>query len=86
MFEVYKKLHIGKEGEGGTFDSQDQGGHCLNYHKIMQMCKDMEVKLSVDQKLQVLRAIKKFSFNQHMINEKEFIHVYKVMVHGMGIR
>ena len=63
MFEVYKKLHIGKEGEGGTFDSQDQGGHCLNYHKIMQMCKDMEVKLSVDQKLQVLRAIKKETQN-----------------------
>ena len=44
------------------------------------------MKLSVDQKLQVLRAIKKFSFNQHMISEKEFNHVYKVMVHGVGIR
>ena len=48
LFEVYKRLHIGKEGQGGTFDSQDQGGQCLNYHKIIQMLTDMSIKIEVN--------------------------------------
>jgi hypothetical protein len=35
----------------------------------MQMFKDIGFKLEINQKLQILRAIKKFCFNQNFINE-----------------
>lgn len=50
------------------------------------MFKDIDYRLEINQKLQVLRAIKKFCFNQNYINQDEFIKVFKVIVHGIGIK
>lgn len=58
----------------------------MNYYKIMQIFKDINFKLEINQKLQILRAIKKFCFNQNFINEEEFIKIFKVIVHGVGVK
>lgn len=58
----------------------------MNYHKIMEIFKDAEVKLEINQKLTILRAIKKFCFNQNFINQDEFTKIFKVIVHGLGLK
>lgn len=50
------------------------------------MFKDINFKLEINQKLQILRAIKKFTFNPNFINEEEFIKIFKVVVHGIGVK
>jgi hypothetical protein len=52
----------------------------------MHIFKDISFNLQINQKLQILRAIKKFCFNQNFINEEEFIKIFKVIVHGIGIK
>lgn len=52
----------------------------------MEIFKDLGMKLEINQKLSILRAIKKFCFNQNFINKEEFTKIYKVIVHGLGIK
>jgi hypothetical protein len=52
----------------------------------MEIFKDMNIKLEVSQKLQLLRGIKKFSFNQNYINEEEFTKIFKIIVHSLGFK
>lgn len=40
----------------------------MNYHKILELFKDAKINLEINQKLMILRSIKKFSFNQNFIN------------------
>ena len=58
----------------------------MNYHKIMELCKDGGIELSTSQKLTILRGIKKFCFNQNFISKEEFVNVYKIMVLGVNIK
>jgi hypothetical protein len=58
----------------------------MNYHKIIQIFKDLNISLEINQKLQILRAIKKFCFNQNFINEEEFMKIFKVIVHGIAFK
>lgn len=58
----------------------------MNYHKIIQMIKDAEVKLQIAQKLTLLRSIKKFSFNHNYISKEQFTKVFKVIIHGLGVK
>jgi hypothetical protein len=69
-----------------SFEEKEQGHNTINYHKIMQLFKDIDFRLEISHKLQILRAIKKFCFNQNFINEDEFIKIFKVIVHGLGIK
>ncbi len=52
----------------------------------MEMLKDINFKLEINQKLQILRAIKKFCFNPNFINEEQFIKIFKVIVHAIGVK
>jgi len=52
----------------------------------MQIFTDLSIKLEISQKLTILRAIKKFCFNQNFINQQEFIKIYKVIVHGLNFK
>lgn len=58
----------------------------MNYHKILEVFKDAGLNLEINQKLLILRSIKKFCFNQNFINLEEFIKVFKVIVHGLGYK
>lgn len=42
--------------------------------------------MEISQKLSILRAVKKFSFNQQFINEEEFTKIFKVIIHGLGFK
>ena len=50
------------------------------------MFRDIDVKLEINQKLTILRSIKKFCFNANFINKEEFVKVFKVIVHGIGVK
>ena len=41
----------------------------MNYHKIMEMLKDVEINLEINNKLTLLRSIKKFCFNHNFISK-----------------
>lgn len=58
----------------------------MNYHKVLEIFKDAGLSLEINQKLLILRSIKKFCFNQNFINKEEFIKVVKVIVHGLGYK
>ena len=58
----------------------------MNYHKVLEIFKDIDFKLEINQKLTILRSIKKFSFNHSFISKEEFVKVFKVIVHGLGIK
>ena len=58
----------------------------MNYHKILEIFKDAKIELEINQKLLILRSIKKFSFNQNFISSEEFLKVFKVIVHGLGFK
>ena len=58
----------------------------MNYHKILEILKDSKINVDINQKLLILRSIKKFCFNQSFINNDEFIKVFKVVVHGLGFK
>lgn len=88
LYEIYRRVKIVNSEQylSSSFEEKEQGNNTINYHKIMQMLKDINFKLEINQKLQVLRAIKKFCFNQNFINEEEFVKIFKVIVHGIGIK
>ena len=58
----------------------------MNYHKIMQIFKDEKIELEINQKLQILRFIKKICYNQQFINKAEFVKIFKLLIHGLGYK
>lgn len=50
------------------------------------MMRDAHIKLEINQKLTILRSIKKFSFNHNFMSKEQFAKVFKVIVHGLHIR
>jgi hypothetical protein len=88
LYEIYRRLKLvsSEQVQSSSFEEKEQGNSTMNYHKIMQIFKDIGFRLEVNQKLQVLRSIKKFCFNQNFISEEEFIKIFKVVVHGIGIK
>lgn len=72
LYEIYRRLKIvtTEQSFSSSFEEKEQGNNTVNYHKIMQIFKDIGFKLEINQKLQILRAIKKFCFNQNFINEE----------------
>ena len=71
LYEVYKRSSAGPPvPDSMTFDKRQEVGLTMNYHKVMEMLKDAEVKIDINQKLTILRAIKKFSFNHNFISKE----------------
>ena len=88
LFIGYKSLSMGPATKPGlfSFEEKEQIRSSMNYHKIIQIFKDVNIKLDINQKLLITRSIKKFCFNQNFINEQEFVKLFKVIVHGLGFK
>ncbi len=50
-----------------NFETKEQFKSTLNYHKILEMFLDAPIKLEIENKLSLLRMIKKFAFNPNFI-------------------
>ena len=66
LFNHYRTLPLGIGKSSISFEDKEHYKKSMNYHKILEIFKDANINLDVNQKLLILRAIKKFSFNQNL--------------------